>query len=254
MARLPATGQAVVSLYERNPESEYLVAPGLIDPRECVTTLADAIAGLGLAPLSNDEEQKVRRDLEGIIGCAVQEEARLQVATVQKAIRRAARTLNAVAAGRRVKSQVIGQVEQILHGRQTGLHSAQEISAANEIVTALAGIVGDRDKADAMLPRWTDYPREIAEACRIANEHLDRIVGRSGQPAIDWYVAFTDVLKFIAAKNHIKPTISTDPVTSTRQGRFLDLAGAIEQILPRAMRSPTDEARAQRLRRALRRN
>jgi hypothetical protein len=34
MARLPPTGCTVVSLYERNPESEYLVDRGLLDPRE----------------------------------------------------------------------------------------------------------------------------------------------------------------------------------------------------------------------------
>ena len=254
MARMPPTGRAVASLYERSRENDELVARGLINPSECVTTLADAIAGLGLAPLSPDDEQRVRCDLEAIIGRAGQEEARLQVAAVQKTIRRVARTLTAMAAGRRVAPQAIRQTEQTLRGRETGLREAHDTEAANQIVTALAGIAGDRDEAAAVIAASTylDHASEIAEACRIADGRLGRVVGKSGQPPVDWYVEFTAVLKFVAAKNGIEPTISTDPVTSKRRGRFLDLAGAIEQILPLAMRSSTDEARAQRLRRALR--
>ncbi len=101
---------------------------------------------------------------------------------------------------------------------------------------------------------FANHASEIAEACRIGDERLGHIVGKSGQPPIDWYAEFTDVLKFIAAKNNIKPTISTNPVTLKRQGRFLDLATAFERLLPLAMRSETDEARAQRLKRALRHN
>jgi hypothetical protein len=71
-----------------------------------------------------------------------------------------------------------------------------------------------------MMSRWADHPREIAEACRMADEHPGTIVGKSGQSAIDWYVEFLSVLKFIAAKNNIRPTISTDPVTLKRRGRF----------------------------------
>jgi len=53
---------------------------------------------------------------------------------------------------------------------------------------------------------------------------------------------FLDALKLIAAKNNIKPTISISPWTHKAQGRFLDLATAIEQLLPLAMRSSTNEA------------
>jgi len=99
--------------------------------------------------------------------------------------------------------------------------------------------------------RGTEHPREIAKACRSADKRLKRIVGKRGRPAIDRYPEFVGVLKFIAEKNDIEATISTDPVTNKRQGRFLALATACEQLLPLDMRSPTDEARAQRLKRAL---
>jgi hypothetical protein len=233
---------------------DVVVQGGGVDPREYVTTLDAIISGLGLAPLSPDDEQKVRDDLEAIIGHGVQEDARLQITSLQTTLRRVARTLNAVATGRRVTRQAIKQIEQTLRARETGLHEAHDIATANEIVTALAGIVGDWNKADTMISRWADHPPEIAEACRTADERLGTIVGKSGQPAIDWYVEFVSVLKFIAAKNNIRPTISTNPVTLKRQGRFLALATAVEQLLPLAMRSSTDEARAQRLKRSLRHN
>jgi hypothetical protein len=113
-------------------------------------------------------------------------------------------------------------------------------------------MVGNRDKADAILLDFHGHPRDLAKACRIAVERLGSIKGKDGHPGIDWYVGFVDVLKFIAAKNNIKPTISISPWTHKAQGRFLDLATAIEQLLPLAMRSSTNEARAQRLKRALR--
>jgi hypothetical protein len=256
MARMPPTGQAMASLHERSPLTVEMVAHGLVDPREYLTTLADAIAGLGLAPLAPDDEQRVREDLWAVVGRGLQEEARLQVAAVQKTVRRVARTLNAMTAGRRVSPQAIEQTEQTLRGRETGLREAHDTVAANQIVTALAGIASDWDNAEAMMAasRYLDHASEIAEACHIADQRLDHMVGNSGQPAIDWYAEFVRILKFIAKKNGIKPTVSSDPVTNKRKGRFLALATIVEQLLPLAMRSPTDEARAQRLKRALRHN
>jgi hypothetical protein len=278
MARLPQSGSAISSLYERPAAFEEMIFEhlivlflvGLASQDEIkkafdeivksfaelglTTTLSEVISDLGLAPLSPNDEQKVRDELGAIIGRGLQELGRLQIASLQTTLRRVARGLKGVAAGRRLKSQAIRQIEQILHSRETGFHKAHDITAASEIVTALAGIVGDRDTAEAIMNRWTDHPRETAAACHIADERLGTIVGKSGQPAIDWYVEFVSVLKFIAAKNNIKPTISTNPVTLKRQGRFLALATAVEQLLPLCMRSSTDEARAQRLKRSLRRN
>ena len=131
MARLPRTGSAVASLWERTPAIDELVKRGLIDPREFVTTLVDALAGLGLAPLSPGDGQKVWDDLAAVIGRGLQEDARLQIADLQTTLRRVARTLNALTAGRRVKSQAIRQIEQTLRARETGLHEAHDIAAAN---------------------------------------------------------------------------------------------------------------------------
>lgn len=260
MARLPQTGSAIASLRERSPVTDALVERGLADPREYVTTLAEAIAGLGLAPLSPDDEQKVREDLEAAIGRGLQQlraspkhspGAKLQISDVQKTLRRVAKALDAMTAGRR-DSKELSTLEQTLCGRETGFHHIHDIAAANEIVMALTGMVGHLDKADAMMRRWVDHPREIAEACRTAIDRLGGIEGADGRPATDWFVEFVKVLKFVAAKNDIKPTVSISPRTGKAQGRFLDLASSLEQLLPLAMRSSTTEARAQRLRRALR--
>jgi hypothetical protein len=259
MARLPQTGSAAASLYERSPITDAVVERGLADPREYVTTLVDAIAGLGLAALSPDDEQRVRDDLQAIIGCGLQQldaspthnpGAKLQISDLQKTLRRVAKALDAVAAGR-LDSAELNAIEQTLRGRETGIHHVHDIAAANEIMTALAGMVGDLGKADAMISDFPNHSREIAKACRIAVERLGDIKGKDGHPRIGWYAGFVDVLKSIAAKNNIKPTISISPWTHKARGRFLDLATAIEQLLPLAMRSSTNEARAQRLKRAL---
>ena len=222
MARLPSSGSAVASLYEES------------------TTLPDLISGLGLAPLSPDDEQKVRQDLEAVIGRGLHElasspkysaDAKLQITDVQKTLRRVARGLKAMARGRRREPAELSAIEQILRGRETGFQRVHDIAAANEIVMALAGMVGDRDKAEAMVVDFANHPREIEKACRTAIETLSRIRGESGRPAIDWYTEFVGVLKVIALPNNIKPNVSVNPRTRKAQGRFLDLAAAVEQLL-----------------------
>src|SRR5262249_61729397 len=103
MARLPQTGSAAASLYERSPVTDAMVERGLADAREYVTTLVDAIAGLGLAALSPDDEQKVRDDLQAIIGRGLQQRnasprhnpgAKLPIPHLQRTLRRVAQALD----------------------------------------------------------------------------------------------------------------------------------------------------------------
>jgi hypothetical protein len=265
MARLPQTGRAVACLYERSPEIDDLVERGLVDPRECVTTLVDVIADLGLAPLSPDDEQKVRQALEAIIGCGLQRleaspkhnpGAKLQARDLQKTLKRVAKGLTKMAQGRVIDSAQMAEIDKTMRGRETGFHHVRDIAAANEIVAALAGIVGDRDEADAMMSDFFRHPSQIAKACLTAVDRLGHIKGKEGRPATDWLSEFVAVLRFIAAANNIKPAISVNPRTGKAQGRFLALAAAVEQLLPYAMRAPLDgdethEALAQRLKRAL---
>jgi hypothetical protein len=265
MARLPQTGCAVASLWERTPEIEEAIELGLVHPDdpfvqiEYVTSLPAVMSSLGLAPLSPEDERKVRESPGAAIGRGLQElgsspthnpDGKLQVCNVQKTLRRVARGVTKMARGRLDPAEM-SEIDKPLRGRQTGFHDLHDTVAANEIVMSLTDVVGDRDKADAMMSDFANHPGKIAKACRLAIERLGRIKGKGGQPAIGWYTEFTAVLKTIAAANNIKPTISVSPWTLKAQGRFLDLAAAVEQLLPLAMRSPSDEARAQRLKRAL---
>jgi hypothetical protein len=67
MARLPRRGSSIASLCERTAAFEYLVAVGLVDRREATTTLAAVLVDLGLAPLSDEDEQKVREELGRVV-------------------------------------------------------------------------------------------------------------------------------------------------------------------------------------------
>jgi hypothetical protein len=76
MARLPRTGSSLGTLCERTPDFEQMVAAGLVDAREATTTLAEVIADLGLHPLSDEDEQKIRDELGVVIGrgCEIHED------------------------------------------------------------------------------------------------------------------------------------------------------------------------------------
>ena len=68
MARLPRTCNSMSSLYERTPALEEMVNAGQVDANECETTLAEVMSGLGLAPLSREDEQTIRQELGLIVG------------------------------------------------------------------------------------------------------------------------------------------------------------------------------------------
>jgi hypothetical protein len=93
------------------------------------------------------------------------------------------------------------------------------------------------------------WPRTVAEACRQAARELDKIEGKSGRPARDWYGEFTRVLALIAARNGIGPKVVVNPRTGKATGQFLDIAERFEQFLPQHMRSSSRGAIAKRLQR-----
>jgi hypothetical protein len=93
VARLPRSGATFLGIYERTPETEWLIEHGarlreaaqklseaglphdplhlripVAAPDEYLTTLAEVIADLGLKPLSDEDEQKIREDLGAVIG------------------------------------------------------------------------------------------------------------------------------------------------------------------------------------------
>jgi hypothetical protein len=117
---------------------------------------------------------------------------------------------------------------------------------------ALDSTVGE-DRAQDMVLDYRNHTVEIAGACRMALEDLERIRGVDGRPSVDWFGGFVAVLLFVAARNGIRPTVSIDQWTGLPQGRFFNLAVGFEKLLHISMRSATRGALGQRLKRELRR-
>jgi len=286
MARLPQTGSAIASLYERTPETELLIEYGanlretaqklreaghphdplhldipVAAPDEYLTTLAEVVAALGLTPLSTEDEQKIRGDLGSVIGLGIQElthsptknpDGRLQIRDIQKTLRQTAKRLDKLATGK-LDPMELSAVEQVIWGTQTGFRKGHDIAAAGAMMKALISTVGE-DRAYDMVHEYRGHASEIAAACRKAVDDLGSIHGgEGGQPAIDWFGGFVAVLLFVAARDGIRPTVSFDWQKGKSRGRFLDLAAGFEKLLHLSMRSETKDALAQRLKRSLRR-
>jgi hypothetical protein len=253
MARLPRTGSTIASLCERTAAFEYFVAVGLVDRREATTTLAAVLVDLGLAPLSEKDEQKVRNELGRVIGRGEEiledsrQESRLTVEEVQKTLKRVANGLEAMSHGGLDPGE-LAAIEKVLNGAETGSRESHDIAVALRVITALAEETGRR-RANELVINFRKWPRTVAEACRRAANELDLVKGKSGKPPRVWYRDFKRILEFIAEKNWIQPKVVINRRTQEAQGRFIELAERFEQLLPRHMRSPSREAIAKMLQR-----
>jgi hypothetical protein len=142
MAKWPRTGSGIASLRERTPEFEAMVKSGLVDDCEAETTLVQVIAGLGLVPLSADDEEMIRCELGVLIAAGYQNLAdsakynptdRVTVAGVRKRLRRLADLLEAAPwdpknLALNIDSVVaahadLDEIERFLRGTETGLRS-----------------------------------------------------------------------------------------------------------------------------------
>src|SRR5579863_2141068 len=127
MARFPCAANSMSSLYERTPAFEEMVKAGTVGPRECETTLADVISGLGLAPLSREDEQTIRQELGLIIGrgLKISEESpkqnpnALMVEDVQATLIRVANLLD-LAVARELDPDQFAEIDKIMKGAETG--------------------------------------------------------------------------------------------------------------------------------------
>jgi hypothetical protein len=177
---------------------------------------------------------------------------------VRKSLRCVAKGLDVLAAGQELAPAELAAIEQILHARETGFQDIHNVAVADEIMKVLAGGMpwphnpGNWDTAGHQMRNFRAYPSEIAEAWRKAVKNLANIKGKDGHPRAEWFSDFVIVLKFIAEKNGIKRTVSTNLWTGKFQGRFLELAVGFEKLLHYSMRSKTHDALGQRLKRALR--
>jgi hypothetical protein len=230
VARVGRTGSSVASLYEIETNFEHVVSD------------------LALAPMSSDDEARIRGKLAEVIGRGLDwiqlskklnPHSKLQTKSVVTTLKAVARALQ--------------EVDPTLRGLETGLRAAHEIDAAIRIREVLRKNPELATKADEFLGDFCGRANTISQACLVAAKLAQSTKHKRGNKPIDWHDDFTRVLVFIAGRNNIRTTIATDRVTGKPRGRFFELAAAFEQLLYPAMRSPTRGALAKRLSRSLRR-
>jgi hypothetical protein len=256
MAWLDYPAPASGSLYERTPAFEEMVKAGAVDPHECETTLADVMSGLGLAPLSQEDEQTIREELGLIIGrgLKISEESpkqnpnALMVGDVRATLIRVADLLD-IAVARELDPDQFAAIDKIMKGAETRFQESHDIEIALKIRSTLAQEIG-LDNACERMAEFHKWPRTIAEACRRAAEDLDLIRVSAGRQSREWYRDFRRVLTLVASKNGISPKFVINRRTHEARGRFIDLAEQFERLLPPHMRSPSREAIAKRLERS----
>lgn len=230
MARVGRTGSSVASLYEKE------------------TNFEQVVSDLALAPMSSDEEARIRSKLGEVIGrgLARTEISRKQSPGSRLQTKNIVETLEAIARAFQV-------AEPTLRGLETGIRHSHQIEAATKIKEVLGQNPELKNSADEFLRDFCSRMDTVSEACLVAASNLKSIKAKPGQKPIDWHDDFTRVLVFIAGRNNIRTTILTDRVTGKAKGRFLELAVAFERLLYPAMRSSSRGALAQRLSRSLRR-
>ena len=99
----------------------------------------------------------------------------------------------------------------------------------------------------AILIQFVRDAAKITGACVSLMAQTKQAASKRGPGSHVPYDFFVEAVMQICEKNGIRPTISTDRISSKRGGRFLEIAKRLELLLPPPMRSPSDEALAKRL-------
>jgi hypothetical protein len=211
-------------------------------------TLDRVFSDLSLAPLSAEDERKLRDKLGRIIGRGLAHlelskkhnpEGALQSKDIVQALKAIARNFQAA--------------EQKLRGLETGFRHSHEIEVARRARETLAQNPELKISASDFLNDFCNRLNTVSHACLVAAADLKRVKGKAGQKPIDWYDDFTRVLICISGRNNIRTTIGTDRTTGKPRGRFLELGAAFERLLYPTMRSPSVGALAKRLSQSCRR-
>ncbi len=143
-------------------------------------------------------------------------------------------------------------VIQFLSEPESGITNLLKFRAVAEVVNDLVTFGFDSNNAQAKnrLGSAELSLTPIMVATRAALERSQRTSSPGGRPRKDWYDFIAVAARDIAERNHIRPSVTTDPETGEKKGPFLYLVRGIEAFLPENMRSRTDAACAQRLERA----
>jgi hypothetical protein len=192
MARLPRSGATFSALCKRTPAFEQLVFEhlvslvlvGLIDPSEAAkaiadlggapTTLAEVIADLGLKPLSDEDEQRLRDGLGVVVGRGWELVAdspkwnpddNFTVADVQATLVETAEGLEAMIAGRSLFPERLTAIEKVLHGAETGFRERRDTEVALRILGALKQKIV-HDRAGERVIEFRKWPQERSVVAR----------------------------------------------------------------------------------------
>jgi hypothetical protein len=204
--------------------------------------LKSALEQLGVGKVLNEWGlDDISAQLGGIIGKWMQEEQRLDVTPIAKALLTIGRHLN--------------EVSSTLDALNTGFHANFDIEVANLLAKYLAmdPAVGSLDKAKDLLASLQRQAAQVGHASLIAHADLSTQFGEPGRPRLDWYDDFTALLLNLAAKGQIVPRLQKDRITKKRIGWLFEAAQVLEKFLYPAMRSQSTEACGKRLERSKRR-
>lgn len=228
MARLPKHGTSFGSLNESE------------------ATIPELIIRLGFRRLTRSQERTVRETIGFAIGAWFQADVIGSDSVMTVGNLRA--LLSRIAANLQEVVEVLGAVR---GGLQHNLHIEAMVRISEILVRPAKGktIQEGYDTIAAFL----DIASPIAESANEASKHVQTLRGSRGRPSQDAYAKFLDEVANLCEHNEIKPTLSTDRDTGASGGKFLAAVEAFELLLPRRMRSPSRDARVQRLRRWRRR-
>jgi len=232
MVKLPKSGVAYQSLFERDPAQ-----------REPDVTLAEIVSSLGLKPLTSRAEREIRDRLGFAMGKWEARRATFDLADVISSLNshaKALETFNAfavIAKGGHLKGRYLDRDMELCY--QLARELREELRL-DDIAAAYAHLADFADRAAGM-----------ASAARAAAKRLKGIRGTGGGSPYLWYDGFTAVLLDLCKKNKIEPKAGIDRSSGEPVGGLAKMASAFERLLPPWMRSPTPDAMVKRLNRSL---
>jgi hypothetical protein len=83
---------------------------------------------------------------------------------------------------------------------------------------------------------------QLKHACAMAEFDLAKTKFPPGRPAKAWYVDFAELLIAICQSRGVRPSLGRNSQTEKPSGNLFVLGKAMEKLLPKELRSPSDES------------
>ena len=141
----------------------------------------------------------------------------------------------------------------LLRGVQDGPQTTTTIQSIRLTSDFLARNPEVSQAPGLLISEFRRMAAQISHASSIARIELCQRADKTGRDELPWFDEFTTLLLEIAEKASVPPTFSNDRGNDGRPcGWLFNAATELELFLCRGMRSPSDSARGQRLKRSLR--